>query len=92
MEDLPRPSTARAARTKPLSCRNVVAKLVEEFKIGVQDMVMVYMSPDPYHESFEQTVDLRKFDLSKHPTGGLQLYVRDGWVHLASISPSTPAA
>ncbi len=51
---------ARAARTKPLSCRNVAAKLVEEFKIGVQDMVMVYMSPDPYHELFKQTVDLRK--------------------------------
>jgi hypothetical protein len=58
---LPQPSTARAACTKLLSCRNVAAKLVEEFKIGVQDMVMVYMSPDPYHESFEQTVDLRKF-------------------------------
>ena len=51
----------------------MAAKLVEEFKIGVQDMVMVYMSPDPYHELFEQTVDLRKFDLSKHPTGGLRL-------------------
>jgi hypothetical protein len=91
-EALPRPSTARAARIKPLSCRNVAAKLMEELKIGVQDMVMVYMSPDPYHESFKQTVDLRKFDLSKHPTGGLRLYVREGRVHLASISPSTPAA
>ncbi len=70
----------------------MAAKLVEEFKIGVQAMVMVYMSPDPYHESFEQTVILRKFDLSKHPTGGLRLYVRDGQVHLASISPSTPVA
>jgi hypothetical protein len=92
MEDLPRPSMARAACTKPLSRRNVAAKLVEEFKIGVQDMVMVYMSPNPYHESFEQMVDLRKFDLSKHPTGGLRLYVCDDRVHLASISPSTPAA
>jgi hypothetical protein len=91
-EDLPRPSTARAARTKPLSCRNLAAELVEKFKIGVQDMVMVYMSPDPYHESFKQTVDLRKFNLSKHPTGGLQLYVHDGRVHLALISPSTLAA
>ncbi len=35
---------------------------------------------------------LENFDLSKHPTGGLRLYVRDGWVHLALISPSTPAA
>ena len=53
---------------------------------------MVYMSPDPYHDAFEQTVDLRKFDLTKHATGGLSLYERDGRVHLASIAPSTPAA
>ena len=53
---------------------------------------MVYMSPDPYHDAFEQTLDLRKFDLTKHATGGLSLYVRDGRVHLASIAPSTPAA
>jgi hypothetical protein len=78
MEDLPRPSTARAAHIKPLSCRNLAAELVEEFKIGVQDMVMVYISSDPYHKLFEQTVDLRKFNLSKHPMGGLRLYVRDG--------------
>ena len=53
---------------------------------------MVYMSPDPYHDVFEQTVDLRKFDLTKHATGGLSMYVRDGRVNLASIAPSTPAA
>ncbi len=71
----------------------MAAKLVEELKIGAQDMVMVYMSLDPYHESFEQKVDLRKFDLSKYyPTGGLRLYVCNGRVHLALISPSTPAA
>jgi hypothetical protein len=91
-DDCPLPFTARAAHTKPLSCQNLAAELMEEFRIGVQDMVMVYMSPDPYHEAFEQTVNLRKFDLSKHPMGGLSLYARDGWVHLALISPSTPAA
>ena len=53
---------------------------------------MVYMLPDPFHDAFEQTVDLWKFDLTKHATGGLSLYVRDGRVHLASIAPSTPAA
>ena len=87
-----RPSRARAARAKPSAGHNLVAELVDEFKIGVQDMMMVYMSPDPYHEAFEQTIDLRKFDLSKHDTGGLSLYARDGRVHLASISPGTPAA
>jgi len=87
-----RPSCARAAHAKPLAGRNLVAELVDEFKIGVQDKMMVYMSPDPYHEAFEQTIDLRKFDLSKHATDGLSLYARDGRVHLASISPGTPAA
>ena len=53
---------------------------------------MVYMSPDPYHDAFKQSVDLWKFDLTKHATGGLSLYMRDGRVHLASIAPSTPAA
>ena len=82
------PTTARVARTKPLTCCNLAADLVEGFKIGVPDMAMIYMSPDP----FTQTVDLRKFDLSKHPTGSLSLYERDGWVHFAFISPSTPTA
>jgi hypothetical protein len=85
------PTTACATRVKPLSCRNLAAELVEDLKIGVQDMSMIYMSPDLYHEAFEQTVDLRKFDLLKHETAGLSLYELDGRVHLASISPSTPA-
>jgi len=91
-EEPPRPSRARAARVKPSAGRNLAAELVNEFKIGVQDMMMIYMSPDPYHEAFEQTIDLRKVDLSKHTTCGLSLYARDGRVHLASISPGTPAA
>jgi hypothetical protein len=74
----PRPTRARAARTKPTTGRNLAAELVEQFHIGVQDMMMIYMSPDAYHDAFEQTVDLRKFDLSKHATGGLTLYDRDG--------------
>ena len=88
----PRPTWARAARTKPTKGRNLAAELVDDFQIGVQDMKMVYMSPDPYHDAFAQTVDLRKFDLTKHATGGLNLYVRDGRVHLGSIAPSTPTA
>ncbi len=90
--EAPRPTRARAARIKHTKGRNLVAELVNGFQIGVQDMMMVYMSPDPYHDAFDQSVDLRKFDLSKHATGGLSLYERDGRVHLASIAPSTPAA
>ena len=91
-DEPPRPSHACAARIKPMAGCILAAELVNDFKISPQDMMMVYMSPDPYHVSFEQTMDLGKFDLSKHATGGLSLYVWDGRVHLASISPSTPAA
>ena len=70
--EYPRPTRARAARTKPTRGRNLAAELVKDFQIGIQDMMMVYMLPDPYHDAFEQTMDLRK------ATGGLSLYVRDG--------------
>jgi hypothetical protein len=50
------------------------------------------MSHDPYHEAFKQTLDLCKFYFSNHSTAGLSPYKRDGSVHLATISPSTPAA
>jgi hypothetical protein len=55
-------------------------------------MAMVYMSPDLYHEAFEQTLDLRKFNFYHHPTAGLGLFERDGRVHLGTISLSTPTA
>ncbi len=58
MVETPRPTWARAARIKPTKGRNLAAKLVDDFQIGVQDMMMVYMLPDPYHDAFEQTVNL----------------------------------
>ncbi len=56
--ETPRPTRARAAWTKPTRGRNLAAELVKDFQIGIQDMMMVYMSPDPYHDAFEQTMDL----------------------------------
>jgi hypothetical protein len=50
------------------------------------------MSPNPYHEAFLQTIDLQKFDLTKHSTVGLEFYKSGGRLHLCSITPSTPAA
>ncbi len=70
----------------------IAAELVKDFKIGTHDMAMVYMSPDPYHEAFKQTLDLCKFNFSHHPTAGLSLFEQDGQVHLGTISLSTPAA
>jgi hypothetical protein len=62
------------------------------FDISKSDMATIYMSPDPYFTAFEQPLDLRQFDLAKHPTAGLSLYENGGRLHLATMSPSTPAA
>ncbi len=53
---------------------------------------MIYMSPDPYFDAFEQPLDLRKFDFTKHATAGLSLYESNGRIYLAAMSPGTPAA
>jgi hypothetical protein len=41
--------------------------------LSKKDMATIYMSPDPYFEAFEEVINLRKFDLSKHRTAGLCL-------------------
>jgi hypothetical protein len=65
---------------------------VAEYLIGVDDMAMVYISPDPFRSAFEEELDLRKFDLSHHRTAGLCFFEKDGWLFLASMAPSTPGA
>jgi hypothetical protein len=44
------------------------------FDIGASNMATIYMSPDPYFESFKQPIDFRKYNPGKHPTIGLSLY------------------
>jgi hypothetical protein len=63
-----------------------------EYDIGWDNMSMIYMSPNPYFDSFEQPLDLRKYDLMKHPTGGLNLYESNGRVYFTSMEPGLPAA
>jgi hypothetical protein len=66
--------------------------IVLEYLISKRDMATVHMSPDPYFEAFEERVDLRKFNLSKHCTAGLCLTQSDNRLFLGGIAPSTPAA
>ena len=42
-------------------------------KITNDDMAIVYMSPDPFFDSFEEELDLRKWSFDKHHTAGLSL-------------------
>ena len=93
----PRPVTARAALLQSNAGRRIPRKhraidITTDFGVNRSDMMTVYMSPDPYHDSFEQPLDLRKFSLTSHPTGGLDLHESDDRVHLKRMIPSTPAA
>jgi hypothetical protein len=76
----PAPVAARAARTRagppPISNRELTAQTVTNYLIGPQDMEMIYMSDDPYGRTFEEPLDLRKFDISRHPTAGLSSSAR----------------
>jgi hypothetical protein len=55
-------------------------------------MAMVYMSPSPYHDAFDEVMDIRKCDFSNHPTAGMSLIEQNGRLILAHMAPSTPGA
>ncbi len=55
-------------------------------------MATVFMSPSPYFELFEEILDLRKFDITKHRTAGLCLAHQDGCLFLGKMAPSAPGA
>ena len=55
---------------------------------------MIYFSPDPFGSTFEEDLNLHKFDFDTHRTAGLCLYEKDQssiwppWL----LAPSTPGA
>jgi hypothetical protein len=57
-----------------------------------ETFAQVYLSPSPYHEAFEEEIDLRNWTPNDHYTAGLVLIQRDGELILGDILKSTPAA
>jgi hypothetical protein len=72
--------------------RTLASDVVTEYLIGLYDMAMIYMSPDPYGQAFEQEIDLCKWNLTTHHTAGMCLLEKNGRLLLASIDASTPTA
>jgi hypothetical protein len=66
--------------------------IADEYKIGHEAIEMIYMPPDPYHDSFDELLDICPYDLSQHATAGLLFLERDGKVMLAHMTPGTPGA
>jgi len=82
------PPTIAKTKVRSTSPSDIVA----EYLIGTHDMAMVYMSPDPYYEAFEEVIDLHKFDLKLHRTAGLCLAHSDNHLFLGGMTPGTPGA
>jgi hypothetical protein len=53
---------------------------------------MIYLSPNPFFESFKEVVDITRYDFNKHRTAGLCLTTSGNRLFLGGISPSMPAA
>ena len=66
--------------------------VVDEFHVTQEDPRQVYLSPTHLNISFEETIDLRKFDLDKHLTAGMHFTEKDDTLLLIGMAKSTPAA
>jgi len=96
--DDPTTFAAKAATTKAnadarrLPRKRRILDITKDFGITREVMTMVYMSADPYYDSFGQDIDLRKFNGTTLRTAGLDLYESQGRVHLRRMIPGSPAA
>jgi hypothetical protein len=66
--------------------------LADEYNIGQEAMGIIYMFPDPCCDSFDELLNIRCFDFSRHYTAGLLLIEHDGRVVLAHMVQGTPGA
>jgi hypothetical protein len=87
---LPRPLAAAAVRVRASVGPDSTIAL--EFNVTKDDMAIVYMSQDPFFDSFEEVLDLRKWSFDKHRAAGLSLVSHNGRLYLGGMNPSTPGA
>jgi hypothetical protein len=85
---LPWPIVVAAARVRVSVTPDTT--IAFEFNNTKDNMAMVYMSPDPFFDAFEEDLDLQKWSFDKQRTAGLSLVVRNGRVYLGGMTPGTP--
>ncbi len=92
------PLTAAAALTQAslcqqrLPCKWNSINIATDFNLTKGNMATVYLLPNPYYDAFKQPLNLQKLDITQHPTAGLDLYKKDGRVHLKKMTAGLPAA
>ena len=80
--------TGPTSNNKPSLDHEVMSK----HDISRKDVMMIYLSPHPFRNSFEEEFRLKYFDNQKHPTAGLVCKENNKRLYLVDILPSTPAA
>jgi hypothetical protein len=86
-------ATAHAMAPTPRRARPPRARdIMLDFDVTRRDMAMVYMSPDPYFDALDETINVKHVNLKKHTTASLELYESSGRVFLQSMTPGTAAA
>ena len=88
-----RAATAHATAPTPRRGRPPRARdTMLDFEVTRWDKAMIFMSPDPYFEAFEEQLNVQNVNLKTHHTAGLELYELSGRVFLRSMKRSTAAA
>ena len=67
-------------------------RIPHAFHIDPRDRVVVYLSPDPYADSFEERLHFGRFCLASHSTAGLTVKCENGHLILTDMVPGTPSA
>jgi hypothetical protein len=62
------------------------------YGVSAANVTQIYMSPTPYNDAFEEELDLRKFDFTRHHAVGMSFLPQDDRLILASMVLSTPGA
>jgi hypothetical protein len=60
--------------------------------ITSKEMEMVYLSPSPYNNAFEEVLDLRRYNPTISPTAGIVCEEKSSRLFLKEMQKSTPAA
>ena len=56
----------------------IALDIANGYQFDCSGMEMIYMSPSPYHDAFNEVINIRRFDLAKHPTAVLSLLEKNG--------------
>jgi hypothetical protein len=78
--------------TESLPKKRLEHELIMAHDISKKDIECVYLSPSSFRDSFEEVLDLRRFDPSRSATAGLMCELKNGRVYLRQMLASTPGA